>query len=132
MSWKSNKATLVTLLESMGYRKLAGTLDIKDAPETMNHKVFVAQPTGSDDEHNVTNDGYITTDSVNLEILYLTMDDDRRDDNYDDFLAVELAINNQRDLFKGWEDKRVFERLPDHQNKWVGRLNFKWGIRSCT
>lgn len=131
MSWTANKSTLVTILESLGYRKLPGTLDIKDAPETMNNKVFVAQPTGSDDEHNVTNNAYITTDSVQLDILYLTTTDEMRDDNYDSFLAVELAIANST-LFKGWEDKRVFQRLEEHQNKWIGMLSFKWGVRACT
>jgi|SRR5690606_27113198 len=130
MSYSDNQDNLITIIENLGYRKLPNLSRIDESIRSHGEKGYTVEPTGSSDEENTTSSNYVTTDEILVEVAYKNVDDDERKNNYDDFIALELAIQNDG-LFKGWTAKREFGRMNNFNFHSKGTLRFNWGVRTC-
>ena len=130
MSYVTNEAALIVIIEALGYKRVPGSAEIDEAIKSHGHKGYTLKPTGSSDEVNTTSSSYVTTDEIQVEVSYRNNDDGDIAVNYDLFLAIELAIQNNT-LFKNWTDKRLFGRMKNHDKHSRGTLRFFWGVRSC-
>ena len=120
MSWATNKQTIVDALD--GYYLIKGNRDFENKASSKTHKHYTLKPVGGQFDGAITNGGLRTSPKARLEMYYHNKDkqkpmEEKRDDNYVDFLAVCNTIKGLTGFANFVNQDFDFEDIDDTNSK---------------
>lgn len=126
-TWTEDKATIESVFNDYGYKKLEFNLNQDDeAPATYEHKSYTFKPIGNQ-INPLVNNKHLGSTEMELKVSYTNIDDNTYDSNYGLWITILNAIAQ---YVKGFVSQSFLTDINDN-NYSHGTANFYIGENQC-